>query len=233
MPISLQTSGDQFAWPAGTVAATAQPPPDKIEASLHSGEARTESAIEDSATHLTLSTTAKAQAGTEPSRSRRYDIIWNYEDELAKNPTEAITKLRTAFIELDKAYLAKLDSDDKPIDLRTGKPISDPAIIAKLKESTLRALKNNEEVLQEHLTIAAGGNPAAEKAKLQAAVAAVEAASTPDPDEPSSGAPPPKPPAAAKSKANPIDAAAANAALLIELLAKGNEAYRAAAKRPA
>jgi hypothetical protein len=225
MHIGLQTAGLQL--PPRPADEPTQQATERGDQTNRAGELL--SPKESSATVVSLST---APPEPKPVRNPKYNIIWNYDEELQKNPTEAITKLRTAFIELDKAFLAKLDSDDKPIDLRTGNPVSDPKHIAILRESTLRRLAENEAVLNEHLTVAAGGNPAGDRAKAEAAALA-------DPNEtsvvvePARGALTPSvvKSAAGKKTATPLDNAAASAALLIELLAKGNDAYRAAAKR--
>jgi hypothetical protein len=106
---------------------------------------------QEPATRVTLSKSAKSESVPR----------LNYDEEYAKDPMQAAIKFRQAYIASDKAFLEKLDSDDKPIDLRTGLPISNPEHIALLKESTLRAIKENEKVLNETLTIAAGGQSAA------------------------------------------------------------------------
>jgi hypothetical protein len=86
----------------------------------------------------------------------------NYDEEYAKDPIQAVIKFRQSYIASDKAFIKKLDSDDKPINLRTGLPVNNPDHIALLKESAIRRIAENERVLNETLTIAAGGQPTAQ-----------------------------------------------------------------------
>lgn len=193
---------------------------------------KTDNSAATPATVVTLSNDAKsAQAQEKPIRDPKYNILYNFSEEFDRDPMQALIRERSLFLELDKAYLAKLEGGYQPVNLLTGKQVTDPAIIAKVREGTLERIAEGEKALKNYLVLAAGGDPAADGAK------AAEAAGKTDPalSDPQVAPELPSPavqPLRAKTVVPLVskDNATASAALLIELLAKGNEAYRGAQK---
>jgi hypothetical protein len=161
---------------------------------------------------------------------------FNYQEEYAKDPVQAVIKEREGFIRSDKAHLAKLERGDEIFDFITAKVITEPRILEQMKASTRRSIEFHEKVLQDHLIIAAGGNPSGQTTFTTARSETVESVSVlPTPEVIKTASQPIQKSTQSNPDLNDVArkavASTNSGALLLDILTKGNEAYLAATKK--